>query len=85
MRRARVFVWLKQDVLDPQGRTILEALHGLGYAVVEDVRQGKAFDVQLDDRGMGEEELITLLAQMSKRLLSNPVIEDFTVELLDKG
>ena len=85
MRRARVVVWLKQDVLDPQGRTINEALHGLGYGLVQDVRQGKAFDVKLNDKGLDDEELMTLLTQMSKRLLSNPVIEDFSVELLDKS
>ena len=85
MRRARVVVWLKQDVLDPQGRTINEALHGLGYELVEDVRQGKAFDIKLNDDGRNDDELMTLLAQMSKRLLSNPVIEDFKIELLDKS
>ena len=85
MRRARVLVWLKQDVLDPQGRTINEALHGLGYELVGDVRQGKAFDIVLNDENLDERELLALIEQMSKRLLSNPVIEDFDVELLDKG
>ena len=85
MRRARVVVWLKQDVLDPQGRTINEALHALGYELVEDVRQGKAFDIKLNDDGRNDDELMTLLAEMSKRLLSNPVIEDFKIELLHKS
>ncbi|MBN1592512.1 MAG: phosphoribosylformylglycinamidine synthase subunit PurS [Candidatus Coatesbacteria bacterium] len=85
MRKARVFVWLKKDVLDPQGRTINEALHGLGYGLVEEVRQGKAFDIQLNDDGVSDENLRELLAEMSKRILSNPVIEDFTVELLDRS
>ena len=85
MRRARVVVWLKQDVLDPQGRTINEALHGLGYGLVEDVRQGKAFDIKLNDDGRNDDELMTLLEEMSKRLLSNPVIEDFKIELLRKS
>jgi len=85
MRKARVLVWLKQDVLDPQGRTINEALHGLGYELVDDVRQGKAFDIMLDDEGLDEKELLALIEQMSKRLLSNPVIEDFDIELLGRG
>jgi len=85
MRRARVVVWLKQDVLDPQGRTINEALHGLGYELVEDVRQGKAFDIKLNDDGLDDDELLALLEEMSKRLLSNPVIEDFKIELLHKS
>ena len=85
MREARVFIWLKQDVLDPQGRTINEALHGLGYRFVEDVRQGKAFHIKLNDRGLDEKKMLASLEEMSRRLLSNPVIEDFTIELLPKG
>ena len=47
--RARVFVTLKPSVFDPQGRTIADALHSLGYGDVEDVRQGKYFELELDD------------------------------------
>ncbi|RLC46536.1 MAG: phosphoribosylformylglycinamidine synthase [Candidatus Coatesbacteria bacterium] len=83
MRRARVLVWLKKDVLDPQGRTITEALHGLGYDLVEDVRQGKVFDIKLDDGGVDDEALVAALSEMSRRLLSNPVIEDYSIELLE--
>ena len=83
MRRARVLVWLKKDVLDTQGRTINEALHGLGYDLVEDVRQGKAFDIKLDDDGVDDERLVAVLSEMSRRLLSNPVIEDYRIELLE--
>ena len=82
MQNARVYVWLKQDVLDPQGRTITKALHELGYGHVSNVRQGKAFDISLDENGLDEQELLSSLDEMSKRLLSNPVIEDFKVELL---
>jgi len=83
MRRARVLVWLKKDVLDTQGRTINEALHGLGYDLVEDVRQGKAFDIKLDDDGVDDERLVAVLSEMSRRLLSNPVIEDYRIQLLE--
>jgi len=48
--RARVFVTLKPSVFDPQGRTIAEALHSLGYANVDDVRQGKYFELDLQTR-----------------------------------
>jgi len=82
MRKARVLVWLKKEVLDPQGRTITEALHNLGYDLVRDVRQGKMFEVWIDAAAKGEEELLSIISEMSRRLLSNPVIEDFKVELL---
>lgn len=82
MRKARVLVWLKQDVLDPQGRTVTEALNSLGYGSVKEVRQGKAFNVTLDGSPCTDSELSVLVSDMAKKLLSNPVIEDFTVELL---
>ena len=82
MRKARVLVWLKQDVLDPQGRTVTEALHSLGYESVKEVRQGKAFNITLDASPSRDVELADLVSNMAKKLLSNPVIEDFTVELL---
>ena len=46
--RARVFVTLKPSVFDPQGTTVAEALHTLGYAAVKDVRQGKYFELDID-------------------------------------
>ena len=48
MMKARVFVTLKPSVFDPQGQTIAEALHSMGYAGVGDVRQGKYFELELD-------------------------------------
>ena len=55
--KARVFVTLKPSVFDPQGSTIAEALHSLGYGAVADVRQGKYFELDLEraDRGRGRE------------------------------
>jgi phosphoribosylformylglycinamidine synthase len=77
--KARVFVTLKPSVFDPQGHTIAEALHSLGYGAVEDVRQGKYFelDLQVDSKDAAEK----LAAEVSEKVLANPVIESFRVEL----
>ena len=77
--KARVFVSLKPSVFDPQGHTIVEALHSLGYADVADVRQGKYFEIDLKvpDQAAAEK----LAAEVADRVLANPVIESFRVEL----
>ena len=79
MLRARVYVTLKKSVFDPQGKTIHEALAGLGYAGVNDVRQGKFFEVELD--GPSREEARKTLEEISRKVLANPVIESFRVEI----
>ena len=77
--KARVFVTLKPSVFDPQGRTITEALHQMGYAGVGDVRQGKYFE--LDDEATSPEHAHTLASEVAHKLLANPVIERYTVEI----
>jgi len=77
--RARVFVTLKPSVFDPQGRTIADALHSLGYAGVSDVRQGKYFELDLATDEA--EQAKSLAAEVANRLLANPVIESYRVEL----
>jgi phosphoribosylformylglycinamidine synthase len=77
--KARVFVTLKPSVFDPQGHTIVEALHSLGYAGVADVRQGKYFEMDLDVADAGEAR--KLAAEVADRVLANPVIESFSIEL----
>jgi len=79
--KARVYVRLKQGVLDPQGMTIQRSLHSLGYDEVSGVRQGKVFEMDLSatDEARARERL----EEMSRRLLSNPVIEDFRVEIME--
>jgi phosphoribosylformylglycinamidine synthase PurS subunit len=77
--RARVFVTLKPSVFDPQGRTIAEALHSLGYGGVNDVRQGKYFELDLQARST--EEAKSLAAEVADKLLANPVIESYRVEV----
>ena len=80
--KARVFVTLKPSVFDPQGSTIAGALHSLGFDAVSDVRQGKYFELDLNVGSAGEAE--KLAAEVADRVLANPVIESFRVELADR-
>ena len=77
--RARVFVTLKPSVFDPQGRTIAEALHTLGYGSVGDVRQGKYFELELDTTEQTQAR--ALAAEVADKLLANPVIESYRIEV----
>ena len=76
--KARIFVTLKDGVLDPQGQAIQGALGALGFDGVDSVRQGKVFDVELADSADAEARLKT----MCERLLANTVIEDFRVDIV---
>ena len=78
-----MLVRLKPSILDAQGATVKRALAGLGFAEVQDVRVGKVVDVDLD--GLGPAEARRRIDEMCARLLCNPVIEDFTVEMLADG
>lgn len=77
--RARVFVTLKPSVFDPQGRTIADALHTLGYGTVGDVRQGKYFELELDTTEQAQAK--ALAAEVADKLLANPVIESYRIEV----
>jgi phosphoribosylformylglycinamidine synthase PurS subunit len=79
--KARVFVTLKPSVFDPQGRAIVEALHSLGYGGVADVRQGKYFELDVDATTTDEAQ--RLATDVATRVLSNPVIESFRLEIAD--
>jgi phosphoribosylformylglycinamidine synthase len=79
--KAHVWVMLKSTVLDPQGQTIQRALSSLGYAKVQDVRQGKFFVLELN--GMSRDEAKSQVETISKDVLTNPIIEEFRYELLD--
>jgi phosphoribosylformylglycinamidine synthase len=78
--RARVYVTLKPSVFDPQGRVVADALASLGYDEVRDVRQGKFFELDLDDTDPAAAH--TRVTEMADRLLANPVIESYRVEVL---
>jgi phosphoribosylformylglycinamidine synthase PurS subunit len=80
--KARVYVTLKPSVFDPQGKTVADALRSVGYAGVEDVRQGKFFDVTLENPG-SPDELRARLEEMARRVLSNPVIESYEIRLVE--
>jgi phosphoribosylformylglycinamidine synthase len=79
MIKARVYVTLKKSVFDPQGKTIHDALQSLGYRGVADVRQGKFFEVVFE--GLGGEEARAAAEEIARRVLSNPVIEGYRVEV----
>ncbi len=76
---ARVYVTLKPTVNDPQGLTIRGALHSLGFADVESVRAGKYLEVSLAAKSQAQAE--KQLTEMCRKLLANPVIEDYRFEL----
>ena len=77
--KARVFVTLTSEVLDPQGKAIAHAAEALGAAALRDVRQGKLFDIELDTADAGQARRI--LEELAEKLLANPVIEEFEVEI----
>ncbi len=77
---ARVYVTPKSTVLDPQGQTIRAALNAHGHASVKDVRQGKYFEIRLAD-GLDAAAATAELDLIARDVLSNPVIEDYRVEL----
>ena len=80
--QARVYVSMKLTVLDPQGQTICSALNGMGHREITSVRQGKYFEIGLAE-GTSREVAAKLLDEIARDLLSNPVIEDYRVEILD--
>ena len=75
--KVKVIVTLKNGVLDPQGKAIQQTLNGMGFANVKDVRQGKYFDIDIDEN---DEQKAKLSAEeICKKLLANQVIEDFKI------
>ena len=79
MMKAKVFVTLKPSVFDPQGRTIAESLHSMGYSGVGDVRQGKYFELEIDAESADKAR--TVAAEVADKVLANPVIESYRIEL----
>jgi phosphoribosylformylglycinamidine synthase PurS subunit len=78
--KAKIYVTLKPGVLDPQGKAIQHSVELLGYSGISDIRQGKYFEVALDqsaDQGAAREAV----TRMAREVLSNPVIEDYRVEI----
>jgi len=77
--KANVYVTLKKGVLDPQGRAVIGALGSMSFTEVKDLRIGKFMEIELDCATEGEAK--KRVDEMCKKLLSNPVIEDFRVEI----
>ena len=78
--KAKVYVTLKPGVLDPQGKAIHHSVASLGFAGVGDIRQGKYFEIALED-SVSEVDARSSVERIAKDVLANPVIEDFKVEL----
>ncbi len=79
--KTRILVSFKDSVLDPQGQTVKNALHTMGYAAVKDVRQGKVFEIET--RGIPEEEVRKLIPEIAHKVLANPIIEKYTWTILE--
>ena len=72
-----VTVTLKKDVLDPQGKVVKQTLKNMGYECIENVRQGKYFEIELNENDKEKAERI--IVEISKKLLTNTVIEDYAI------
>lgn len=79
--RVRIDVMLKEGILDPQGKTVEESLPALGFSGVTGVRIGKHIELEIEGESRGQIE--ATIEEMSRRFLSNPVIEDFTFRIED--
>ena len=78
--KAKVYVNLKPGVLDPQGKAIQHSVALLGFTGITDIRQGKYFEIALDS-SLGEDLARESIARMAREVLSNPIIEDYRVEI----
>ncbi len=79
--RVKIFVSLKQGVLDPQGKAIERSLHALGYSEASEVRVGKYLELEIEAASHPAAEL--RIREMCDRLLANTVIEDYRFEIQD--
>ncbi|HEX8846407.1 MAG TPA: phosphoribosylformylglycinamidine synthase subunit PurS [Pyrinomonadaceae bacterium] len=78
--KAKVYVTLKPSVLDPQGKAIQHSVELLGFDGITDVRQGKYFEIALNE-AVNQEQAREAATRMAREVLSNPVIEDYRVEI----
>jgi phosphoribosylformylglycinamidine synthase len=79
--KAKVYVTLKPSVLDPQGKAIHHSVELLGFDKIGDIRQGKYFEIVLDD-SVSKADAKTAAEKIAKDVLANPVIEDYKVEVV---
>jgi phosphoribosylformylglycinamidine synthase len=78
--KVSVVITLKKDVLDPQGKVIHQTLDGMGFSDVKEVRQGKYFEIELNETNKEKAEKI--IREICKKLLINAVIEDYTINII---
>ena len=78
--KAKITITLKSGVLDPQGKAIEGALHGLGFGEASDVRQGKIIELRLDEKD--PDSARAKAEEMCRKLLANPVMENYAIEIL---
>lgn len=79
--KARIHITLKPGILDPQGKTIQQALHALGYGEIAEVRAGKLIELKLD--GVEREHAGQLVEAACQKLLANPVMEDYQYSIVE--
>jgi phosphoribosylformylglycinamidine synthase subunit PurS len=83
MFTAKIKVTLRKTILDPQGKTVEHSLHSLGYNQISDTRIGKYIEMKVDVNS--KEEANVIVEESCKRLLSNPVMEDYEFEIIQNG
>jgi phosphoribosylformylglycinamidine synthase len=79
--KVRVLVSFKESVLDPQGQAVKNALLTLGYDFIQDVRQGKVFELELKE--LSREKVEQMIPEIAHKVLSNPIIEQFEWEIME--
>jgi phosphoribosylformylglycinamidine synthase len=81
MMKVRILVSYKKSILDPQGQTVKNALLTMGYNFIQEVRQGKVFELELE--GLSQEEAQKVIPEISDKVLANPIIEKFSWEIIE--
>jgi phosphoribosylformylglycinamidine synthase PurS subunit len=79
--KVQIKIRLKNGILDPQGKTVNNALHHLGFTTIENVRIGKLIELEMDDQN--REEAGQKIDEACRKLLANPVIEDYAFEITE--
>ena len=79
--KVRILVSYKKSILDPQGQAVKNALLTMGYNFIQDVRQGKVFELEL--AGISQEEAQKVIPEISDKALANPIIEKFSWEIIE--
>jgi len=79
MAKAKIYVTLKKTIMDAQGQTVMHGLHNLGYKEVQSLRIGKYLEMELE--GADSAALKSRVEEMCAKLLANPIVEDYRVDI----